>query len=98
VRSDFTLIPDIRFGRPFFKVQAGAIRMPAHAFLKSAPSPLRHAKEIESLVLFEGLPRFLAWLRWAELTAVANPKDVLRWSADVTSDGKLVYSSHPTAP
>jgi hypothetical protein len=54
--------------------------------------PARAADRFESLVLLEGIPQFLRWLKRAERAAVKDPKNVFFWTATLVND-KLSFSS-----
>ena len=59
--------------------------------------PVRDAKVIEGLLLAEGLPRFLAWLRFASRAADEHPTDIFCWSVQLVPC-TLVYTQYPHAP
>jgi hypothetical protein len=51
--------------------------------------PSRTSAEIETLLLTQGIPRFLGWLRETEKLAQRQPLDIFRWSASIEG-GQLV--------
>ena len=65
--------------------------------LSIAPVPARAVKEVEPLILLEGIPAFLRWLRKTELASQLHAKDVFRWYATL-ANGRLSYSTYGPEP
>jgi hypothetical protein len=80
--------------RPLFEALfQGAGRRNPHAgmcVVEIGAVPRRAVKDTEAILLTEGIPLFIEWLRKAEKLSKRQPLDIFRWAASIENGRLLV--------
>jgi len=97
--NDIDSVAEVSFrdwpGRPLLEALfQGCGRRNPHAgtcVVEIGAVPRRAAKDVETLLLVDGIPRFIQWLRQTEHLARRQPLQIFRWSATVENGGLVIH-------